>query len=308
MENRTCNFCDGSGRFETSRDVRKIASNVRAFREETFTVWRCPSCRSLHSLESADMSKYYRQYPIHGQKEDFFTRRLFATRLRQLKRAGMERRHAILDYGCGNGGFVRFLQRQGFARSVGYDPYAKEHADDSVLSRRYDFVLCQDVIEHVENPDALLDSVMALVRPGGIAALGVPDAERLDLGNPYDQAGRLHQPYHRHIPSAAQLRRRIESRKWRVVKSIRRWYADTRFPFLNSVFLFRYIRTMEGALDAAFEPIRFGTILRSPLLMLAGLFGGFFAPGKDMLILATRVAEEKSKLPSALPDLTKHAA
>jgi 2-polyprenyl-3-methyl-5-hydroxy-6-metoxy-1,4-benzoquinol methylase len=288
MSTITCNLCGDAGRFETSRDVARVNSNVRRFRDEQFTVWRCSGCGSLHSLEDIDYARYYDGYFMQRQKMDFFARRLFLSRLRDLKRGGISPTHSILDFGCGNGNFVRFLQDRGYAAVNGYDPYSQDFADRSVCETTYDFVNSQDVIEHAPDCEALLDELAALVRrPGGVLAIGTPNAEGIDLHDRIDAVGQLHQPFHRHILTGKRLVGLVEQRGFRVTRVVPRSYVETWFPFVNSVFLFNYMAAVDGTVDSGFDPIRLRLILGAPKLLLYGLFGRMLNRGKDILVMAT---------------------
>lgn len=289
MASSVCNICDHPGRIESSPEVARVPCNVREFAGEVYTVWRCAHCGSLHSLEDIDYARYYRHYPVQKQALDFFTRRLFASRLSELTRAGLARGHSVLDYGCGNGAFVRFLLQRGYARAQGYDPYSERHADTAVLGQEFDFVTTQDVVEHAPEPLRFLDEVIARVRRRtGTLVVGTPDASRLELSDPLDQVGRLHQPYHRHFFTARELQRQLEARGLRLTRRVQRWYVDTWFPFLNSSFFFRYTAAAGGFMDAGFDPIRPSLIARSPALLFYGLLGRLFQPGKDVLLFAQR--------------------
>ncbi|HEY9447019.1 MAG TPA: class I SAM-dependent methyltransferase [Burkholderiales bacterium] len=294
MDNRVCSICESPGRIEASPEVASIRCNVREFVGERFTVWRCSNCGSLHSLEDIDYERFYRNYPVQQQKLDFFARRLFGSRLRELVRGGLERRHSILDYGCGNGAFVTFLRQQGYTQAEGYDPYSQLHAGTSVLAGRFDFVVAQDVIEHAPDPSSFLQHLLARVDTHGVVAIGTPDAARICLSDPLEAIGRLHQPYHRHFFTATQLTRQLEARGFQITRRVQRWYVDTWFPFLNSSFFFRYTAAAGGVMDVGFEPIRASLILRSPSLMFHGLFGRAFQPGKDVLVFARRRGQGSS--------------
>lgn len=285
---KTCKCCVGNATFDAAQDVNRIRSNVRKFQSEMFTVWRCRSCGSLHSLEEIELDRYYEGYFIHRQRVDFFARRLFSSRLRLLKSVGLSSQHSILDYGCGNGGFVRFLSAQGYERVDGYDPYAEEFANQSVLKSKYDWILAQDVIEHVVEPLGLLDQFASLVRrPGGMLVIGTPNAEGLDLHDPIDAVGQLHQPFHRHIFSGSELTRQLQVRHFEIERAQYRSYVDTWIPFVNSTFLFNYMAAIDGTVDSGFDPIRFGLILRSPRLLIFGLFGRLLGPGKDISLVCS---------------------
>lgn len=283
-----CTVCIGGGRLEDAADVATVACNVREFSDRQFIVWRCRHCRSLHCAEGIDHEQYYRRYPIQGQRQDLPTRLLFASRRRQLERGGVRASHSLLDFGCGNGGFVEFLRDGGYAAVEGFDPYSKRYADRRTLERRYDVVMAQDAIEHVPDPGEFLDEILGLVANGGMAVIGTPDAAALDLDDVLDRVGRLHQPYHQHILSSNALTAMIESRGFAVSRVEHRWYADTLYPFINSRFLFGYVNATGGVIDAAFEPWRADVVLRSPRLLMHGLVGGCFNPRKDVVVFATR--------------------
>lgn len=287
MEYRVCTICDGGG-IAQAVDVRQIRANVRQFRDEMFTVWRCPSCRSLHCLEDIDEEKYYQWYPPHNQRSGFFTEQLFRARLRQLAGAGLKKDAAVLDYGCGNGGFVEFLRAEGYGRAEGFDPHSERFQDRAVLGKSFDAVVCQDVLEHACDPASMLDEILGLVSQEGMVVIGTPDASRIDLEDPMDAVGSLHQPYHRHLLTLEQLGSMLAVREFRIVQSCSRWYVDTWVPFLNSRFFFGYLIATGGSLDAIYEPVQLGVLLRSPCLLVAGLFGRLWSPEKDMLVVARR--------------------
>lgn len=285
-----CTCCGASVAADASIESARISSNVRAFAHQRFTVWRCPQCRSLHSLEPIDYPTYYADYPIRRQAYDFFTRRSCARRLAMLRQAGLEIGSSLLDYGCGSGHFVRYAREQGYD-AEGYDPYTPAFADPNVLQRTHQLVTCQDVIEHVDDPLALIATLKRLVAPGGILAIGCPDAEAIDLADPLHQVGCLHQPYHRHILSHHRLLAMLGEKPWSIAVDDRRWYVDTRIPFVNAAFLFRYLRSRGGTLDAGFEPINPLHFLAHPSLLWHALTGGWRPRSTDMLIIARRHAQ-----------------
>src|SRR5262245_58461958 len=109
-----CTICDPAQGIADALEVRQIHSNVRRFQHETFTVWPCPKCRSLHSKEAVNLDDYYAHYPLQTHRIDPVTRLAYQNRLRSLKKHGLTPEHTILDYGCGQGVFVEFLREQGY--------------------------------------------------------------------------------------------------------------------------------------------------------------------------------------------------
>jgi ubiquinone/menaquinone biosynthesis C-methylase UbiE len=201
-----------------------------------------------------------------------------------LKRAGLKSGKTLLDYGCGNGLFVRYAREHG-VHAEGYDPYSQQFGDASVLDRSYDFVTAQDVLEHVDDPRAVLHELKSYVAPGGCIAVGTPNADEIDLYQTLD-LGLLHQPYHRHIPSAAELRRMALEGGGQVLAFSTDWYRDTLVPFVNSAFMWRYINSGGGFLDVILDPVRPLDFLTHPSLIFWGLFGSFFPQKCEMAVVA----------------------
>jgi SAM-dependent methyltransferase len=120
-------------------------------------------------------------------------RRRFASSVRLASRfAGKE----ILDYGCGDGTFLKLLMESGRrpARALGAELSPELVEDcrrrlggveglDFVISSllengsydgAFDGVVCMEVLEHVLQPDRLLDLFARMLRPGGELLLSVP--------------------------------------------------------------------------------------------------------------------------------------
>ncbi|MBV9744051.1 MAG: class I SAM-dependent methyltransferase [Acidobacteriia bacterium] len=203
----------------------------------------------------------------------------------------------ILDYGCGGGGFVRFLREKGYSNAFGYDPYVPEYADASLLEERYDAVTTWDVIEHVEDPRGFLESMTKLLRPGGLLVVGTPNAENLNLNHPnLLSVPELHQPYHRHVLSERALLHLGRENGLRLSLRLHRWYLDTPYPFLNTAFLFGYVDARGGYIDVLIEnttgkltgdPPSRGFLLRNPTLLFKAFFGYYF-PKKTNMTLCFR--------------------
>ncbi|MGB9372108.1 MAG: class I SAM-dependent methyltransferase [Halobacteriota archaeon] len=282
-----CVFCGTSTAELPAAESAQVRSNARELGAETFTVWRCAKCGSLHAQEPIDSDRYYRHYPIKRQRYDFFTKAIQRKRMNILKRAGLKSGKTLLDYGCGSGHFVQYVRERGI-HAEGYDPYSQEFGDASVLDRSYDFVTALDVLEHVDDPRALVDDLESYVARGGRMAIGTPNSDAIDHHHPLDHVGPLHQPYHRHIASAAELQRMASEGGWQVVEFNKGSYADTRVPFVNSAFVWRYCKSAGGFLDVGFDPwsSQLNHILANPSLIFWGLFGSFFSRKTEMVVVA----------------------
>lgn len=282
--NQTCNVC-GAPRTAESETAR-VRSNVRRFREERFELWRCAACQSLHAAQDVDLAHYYAGYPVFDAALDWRLHVVYANLLRRLRRAGLRPEHRILDYGCGKGPFVRYLREQGYAHATGYDRFAEGWNDTSVLDAHYDCVVSQDVIEHVDDPAALLQQFAAMVEPGGIVVIGTPDAAVLDLRDAENYVHALHQPYHRHILSVRALIDLGRACGWAVERHYDTMYNNTLVPTMNPRFVLHYVRCHDDTFDLVVEPVKANSLrLWTPLTLFFALFGYFFDRHTDIMVV-----------------------
>lgn len=274
-------------------DAARVRCNVRAFRDGRFEVWRCPRCRCLNSGAVVDLDHYYSCYPFARARLNWALRFVYRYQLRRLRRAGFARRHTLLDYGCGNGMFVQYLHERGYDRACGFDPYGRADAfgNPAVLERGpFDFLVLQDVLEHVEDPAELLARVDAHLAPGGIALVGTPNAERIDLARSDEFANELHAPYHRVIVTPDVLKRLGEGVGWTPQRLILRGYHDTPWLGLNPRAGREYQRAVDDTLDAVLEPLRVGLALRSPRFLWLAHIGYLFSHRADMAVVFRKQA------------------
>jgi 2-polyprenyl-3-methyl-5-hydroxy-6-metoxy-1,4-benzoquinol methylase len=259
-----------------------VRCNLRRFREERFAVWRCARCASIHARDDVDLDHYYSAYTFHSLSLDWRVRAMYRSQLRRLERAGLQSGHSLLDYGCGGGVFLRYLRDRAFGDAQGYDAYDANHRDEAVLDRTYDCVLAQDVVEHVDDPWVLLRTLDGLVKPGGILAIGTPNAEAIDLNRADDFAHTLHEPYHRHIFSRTALLDAGQHMGWQLERYYPTMYINTVVPFVNHRFFIHYLRCFDDTLDLVNEGIRTDSArLFAPDTLFYAFFGSLLAPKTD---------------------------
>jgi SAM-dependent methyltransferase len=257
---------------------------VRAFKNTFFTMWRCIGCGSIHCAEDADLPRYYAGYPLSNQPNNVLSRLACHNQLRMLERASFRRSMTLLDFGCGGGLFVEYLQDAGVS-SCGYDPYVARYNDPIVLDNTYDAVVSFDVIEHDDDPRRFFDDLVQHVNPGGILTIGTPRAEGVSLHRPKDPS--LHPPYHRHILSERIMVELGRQRGLELVRVDRRSFADTLVPFANYQSMQAYIEATGGFLDIVAEPPRLRTVMGSPRFLFLGLFG-YLLPRRNYMIVTFR--------------------
>jgi 2-polyprenyl-3-methyl-5-hydroxy-6-metoxy-1,4-benzoquinol methylase len=278
-----CNLCDDPASIDNSPEVERVFSNVRQFCHESFTVWRCKNCGSLHSKEAVHLPNYYSDYWMKRMKAGYFSNRIHGNRLRRLRARGLSPGHKILDYGCGEGQFIDSLKDHGFSNVSGYDPYSSEYATPDGLSQSYDVVTAHDVIEHVDDPKQLMSQLSDLLVPGGLLIIGTPNAAEIHLKP--DPPTHLHQPYHRHILTEVVLKEIGTRALLQPIKTYHRMDVDTLWPGVNMQFLCSYEKAAGNYKDVLVEKPKLGLVLTSPALLLK-FFAGYFLrdPGNMVVI------------------------
>lgn len=103
----------------------------------------------------------------------------------------------VLDIGCGGGGNAGLLRVAGATWISGIEVvpeaaaaatrvYDEVRTGDALatldeVSSPFDTVLCYDVLEHLYDPLALAQALVAITRPGGVLHVSVPNASHISL-------------------------------------------------------------------------------------------------------------------------------
>lgn len=152
---------------------------------------------------------------------------------------------SAIDIGCSSGVYSKIISDFGFRYVLGIDivdevirkannffafsenrkvlEYKVLNAENLDVDKKYNFVLCTEVIEHVDNPTKVVENVKAILAPKGIAIITLPN--RISL--PYLFAILFH-----------------KIRKKQFGKSLEQ---HLNYPFYKSIALFRdkNLRTIE---------------------------------------------------------------
>lgn len=147
---------------------------------ERFDVHRCAACGLAQtSPQPVDLGPYYGDL-YHGGRHGVTERMCMARRLRMLREVAEGGR--LLDFGCGDGGFLQAAERAGWeavgmemnpgdARARGLTVF--ERLDD--VSGSFDVITLWHSLEHVHSPRKTLERLSARLRPGGYIIIAVPN-------------------------------------------------------------------------------------------------------------------------------------
>ena len=132
---------------------------------------RCPDC-ALISLDPAQrplpLDEVVR-YTEHRNLESDKGYRRFLERLSISVTARLTSGARGLDFGCGPVAVLAGIMTNAGFPTVGYDPLFAPR--DELLARRYDFITCSEVVEHLHEPSRVLALFERLLEEGGV--LGV---------------------------------------------------------------------------------------------------------------------------------------
>lgn len=200
-----------------------------AFEKNGFSLVRCGACDSLYADPAPTdeaMEDFYRSSPSADYWANVFfpavaeARRGTIYRPRAERVAGLAADHGldlgtVLDVGAGAGLFLQELHallpdaglgavepNPAHAAALGdrgfgvFEGYANAAAADPAWAGKADLVTCFEVLEHVSDAAGLLESLSALVRPGGMIVLSGLNGSGFDIRTLGERSKPVSPPHH----------------------------------------------------------------------------------------------------------------
>jgi SAM-dependent methyltransferase len=197
-----CPVCEGSD-FSHFLQVKDYFLS-----QEDFSIVQCNGCGFKFVTprpNTEDIGGYYQsdEYISHDAKKvNFISRiykmaRVFSIKSKYRIVKNVVNQGEILDIGCGTGEFLGYCQLKGF-KVAGIEPnekagnYAREInriritqnlRGLSVADGRFNAITMWHVLEHVHDLNETLERVKALLAPGGVFIIAVPNCNSWDARN-----------------------------------------------------------------------------------------------------------------------------
>lgn len=178
MEIVECNLCGSN-----NHQVIYSMPDARFFLDEWFNVVECIDCHLgfVNPRPSqSEMSKYYPPsfFDLFDQGPNDHLRR-YAVEANYLQEFTSGHHKLLLDLGCANGDFPRFMRQLGWeveGIEVSYNAkpifdfkvYKEEFKEIPINEPRYDAITAWAVLEHVHDPMAYFKKAAQVLKPGGV--------------------------------------------------------------------------------------------------------------------------------------------
>ncbi|MFH2146188.1 MAG: class I SAM-dependent methyltransferase [Candidatus Omnitrophota bacterium] len=203
---------------------------------EQFGIYECADCKIVFTDVTADKD-YYEKYYFKSYYSDAYSRGLFGKLLLMLKNIVFRRRlklikkyqpqaKNILEIGCGQGEFLRYLpakfNKYGVEINKSACDYIKKHDNGIVLyndniddkfqnrGEKYDVILMWHVFEHVANPENFIKNISNFLAKDGVIILEIPNRESIGFNLTKSDWFHLDTPRHLFIYSRICLERFTE--------------------------------------------------------------------------------------------------
>ncbi|MGB9715902.1 MAG: class I SAM-dependent methyltransferase [Thermodesulfovibrionales bacterium] len=264
MEYINCILCneDNTETFLTVKDTRYKTS------EETFTLVRCRKCKLVYLNPRPPKNTISKYYPVNYRTRKMLNPELIESKIKtfRIKRKALFFKNPwfinfpqdanVLDIGCGAGELLLRLKELG-CNAYGIDidemtsKYLREVMNLNVItcdiengtsfqSDFFDVVIMRHSLEHVYNPQKVLNEIRRTLKPSGLLLIGVPNIDSFVAKFTGQYWGDLDVPRHLFHFSPSTIRILLRNASFSIQKiyyelrmrriSIERWLEATSLP------------------------------------------------------------------------------
>ncbi|MCP4147744.1 MAG: class I SAM-dependent methyltransferase [bacterium] len=186
----SCRLCD-------NRQYSPVLEDIPTHLNETYSLVQCGSCSfvTIYPLPTPeDLSRYYDENYWQPEQEKKKTRgltpeeRLYEFRMRGILRfieKTFPQKEGVraLDWGAGDGAWVRYLLKNGY-ETVGLDRYSIKPQDECFINgdikdagipgEAFQIITCFHVLEHLHDPVESFKAAFEKLKKGGLMIIEVP--------------------------------------------------------------------------------------------------------------------------------------
>lgn len=127
--------------------------------------YNCPNCHCILRLQLPTAEMERERYLTHNNDVRDPGYRTFTSPITNYILKHFTPAHRGLDFGAGTGPVISAVLKENKYDIVPYDPFFENQPE--VLSRRYDYIACCEVVEHFHHPDVEFANIRERLNPGG---------------------------------------------------------------------------------------------------------------------------------------------
>ena len=162
-----------------------------------FDYYRCGACAltQIHPIP-ADLSRFYESYQVHSEKSwlhEAMRKKLMGKGYYTPAEGG--RKLLVLDYGCGDGWYLREMKLKGhdvagfeanaehaaeLAKQLGAPVFADPHELQKTHAATFDVVTMHFVMEHLSDLAGTFAAANLLLKPGGKFYFMIPNIDSME--------------------------------------------------------------------------------------------------------------------------------
>lgn len=203
---------------------------------------RCRGCSSLFPLNPVageTLHQAYSQYYTGKRQKNLVSKliKIASTRVRERYLSRGYQPHygnKLLDYGCGSGAYLEFISKlYPLTSCYGTDLYKPQEAGISSAyewleidyiardENKFDYITMSHVLEHLDNPSKVLDSLYTALAPKGVLWISTPNSNSYLINSFNGRSRDIDYPRHRHVYSVEGISRLLDKAgfKYRFIRT-----------------------------------------------------------------------------------------
>lgn len=129
--------------------------------------YECSNCKGvfLHPEQYMDYENEEKHYRFHNNDVEDLGYQNFVSPITNQIQVDYTETHQGLDFGAGTGSAIGKVLGDMNYEITAYDPYF--HPFPELLSKKYDYIACCEVVEHFHHPDQEFELLQKLLLPNG---------------------------------------------------------------------------------------------------------------------------------------------
>lgn len=156
---------------ELTRSLKCLLCNFKTklfYEDKNKKYFKCENCFSimLDPFNYLTSKEEKERYKTHNNDINDISYQKFVSPIVESVKENYDVNHIGLDYGSGTGPVITsLLEKEGYDVKL-YDPFFHRYPEN--LCKKYDYIICSEVVEHFHHPYDEFNSLNEMLNPKGI--------------------------------------------------------------------------------------------------------------------------------------------